>query len=210
MPPQLPVTLGRLAQSCEIYATTGGNIDPTAVIASVLGSAVTSGGALSLGANALSLLGATNKIGAVEKIALSNTRDLNPIHSIGTYAFEPGVITPGKITTTLMLSKVELNRESALETFGFTGWNLVYQQVPLILRQVYYDPEDDKRTYDVLYLNCWIKQLGVTFNLVDDNDTLVRANLEVLSGKVINSKALLSSALGATSKVSGSFNIPGR
>lgn len=208
---RLPVTIGRLAQSCEIYATTGGNLDPTAIITSVMGSAVTTGGAFSLGANLLSLLGATEKIGAVEKIALTDEREMNAIHSIGSFAFEPGVITPGKITHTIVLDKVELNRESALESFGFTGWNLFYQQVPLLLRQVFTDPSDDSKTYDIMYLNCWIKSMGpVTFDLSGSGSTLVRNSLTLICGKIINSKALLSSALGATTKVSGSFSVPGR
>jgi len=205
-----PQTIARLAQSCEIYATRGGNADVTAQLAAYLGSndLTATGSSVDLVTNVLAAAleaSVATKIGAITSMTAEQNRTLTRIYSLGSYSFEPQRLVPGRITTRLRLNRVvlnELNNEDVLAAFGFAGWNLFYQQTPVIIKQVFYDPFTDTPVESNLFLDCWLADNGnVAFDVMSNNMLLIQ-KCTMECGRVINSEAVISSSLVSSSSLS--------
>jgi hypothetical protein len=135
----------------------------------------------------LAMLGANKPLGSIENVQISQTRDIERIYSIGSYAFEPYRMVPKAVKTKLTLSNIVLNRGDFLSSLGFCSWNLYYQQAPFIIRQDLANPLDPKKALTVLYFDCWIAAMPTTFDLSQTNNNLVRQTIEVECGRVMTS-----------------------
>lgn len=136
------------------------------------------------------LLGTSRPVGSIERIDISQTREIERIHSIGSYAFEPHRLVPKAIRTTLTLHKVVLYKEDFLKSVGFNSYNLYYQQAPFIIRQTLIDPTDPSGNPDVIvYFDCWVSHNPMTFDLTSSTGNLVKQAVEVQCGRVFVSSA---------------------
>ena len=199
----LPITEGRLSQSCAIYTTSNGNVDPANLANGWLTTndlqASSAVDPVSFLNSVLAMLGASKPIGSIEKIDISQTRDVERIYSIGSYAFEPYRMVPKSVKTKLTLSNVVLNSGDFLSAVGFSSWNLYYQQAPFIIRQDLVNPRDQADVTAVLYFDCWISNNPCTFDLTGTNNNLVRQQVEVECGRVMASN---STYIGNAAKLS--------
>ena len=135
------------------------------------------------------MLGANQPIGSIDKIEISQTREVERIYSIGSYAFEPYRMVPKAVKTKLLLSSIVLNRGDFLAAVGFSSWNLYYQQAPFIIRQELADPSNPDQALTVLYFDCWISSNPCTFDLSSATNNLVRQQIEVECGRVMASNS---------------------
>jgi len=135
------------------------------------------------------MLGASKPIGSVDKIEITQTREIERIYSIGSYAFEPYRMVPKAIKTRLQLSSILLYSGDFLSKPGFSSWNLYYQQAPFIIRQDLVDPSEPTKALSVLYFDCWIAENPCTFDLSATNNNLVRQSIVVDCGRVMASNS---------------------
>jgi hypothetical protein len=135
------------------------------------------------------MLGTSKPIGSIEKIEISQARDVERVYSIGSYAFEPYRMVPKAVKTTLTLNNVVLNSGDFLATVGFNSWNLFYQQAPFLIRQDLADPTDSSNRVSVLYFDCWISVNPTTFDLSSATNNLVRQTIVVECGRVMASNS---------------------
>jgi hypothetical protein len=133
------------------------------------------------------MLGASKPLGSIDKIEISQAREVERIYSIGSYAFEPYRMVPKAVKTKLTLSNVVLNSGDFLAAVGFNSWNLFYQQAPFLIRQDLVDPTKANNTITVLYFDCWISVNPTTFDLSNPTANLVRQTIEVECGRVMSS-----------------------
>ena len=189
----IPKTEGRLSQSCSIYATPGGNVDPTNLLNGWLTTNdMQSSSALdpvSFMMSVAAMLGASKPIGSTEKIVINQTREIERIYSIGSYAFEPYRMVPKAIKTRLTLSSIMLYNGDFLSKPGFSSWNLYYQQAPFIIRQDLVDPSQPTKALSVLYFDCWIAENPSTFDLSVNTGNLVKQEIVVDCGRVMASNS---------------------
>ena len=135
------------------------------------------------------MLGASKPLGSIEKIEISQAREVERIYSIGSYAFEPYRMVPKAVKTRLTLNNVVLNSGDFLAAVGFNSWNLYYQQAPFIIRQDLVDPTNASNAVIVLYFDCWISSNPTTFDLGGATSNLVRQTIEVECGRVMTSSS---------------------
>lgn len=197
----LPQTLGRLSQSCDIFATTGGNVSLAGTFDSFLSSndMQSSSGVdpLSFLSSLSAILSTTKPLGSVEKLEISQIREVERIYGIGAYAFEPQRIVPKAIRTSLTLHKVMLYNEDFLKSVGFNSYNIFYQQAPFIIKQTLVNPnprtvfgQTDLGDPDVIiYFDCWITTNPMTFDLTANGANLVKQEIKVECGRVFVSSA---------------------
>ena len=188
----LPITAGRLSQSCAIYTTTGGNVSTSNLVNGWLTTndlqASSALDPVSFLNGVLAMLGASKPIGSIEKIDISQVRDIERIYSVGSYAFEPYRMVPKAVKTKLTLNNIVLNSGDFLATVGFNSWNLYYQQAPFLIRQDLRDPAGGD-TVTVLYFDCWISSNPCTFDLSNPTGNLVRQTIDVECGRVMASNS---------------------
>jgi len=190
----LPLTSGRLAQSCDIFASSGGNTDLSGAFDSFLATNdLQSSGAvdpLAFLNSMAALLGTQKRVGSLEKIEIQQVREIDRIYGLGSYAFEPYRVIPKAIKTSLTLTKVVLYNEDFLKAVGYNSYNLFYQQAPFIIRQVLIDPNNPDKDPDVLfYFDCWIASNPYTFDLSAGGSNLVKQEVKVECGRIMISGA---------------------
>jgi len=190
----IPQTLGRLAQTCDIYGTTGGNLDGGSLANQLFNTndlmASSSVDPLAFINSLVTYLATANKLGSVESLEIKQTREIERIFSIGAYSFEPYRLIPKAIKTDLTLRKVMLyTGGDMLESCGFPGYNLYHQQAPFILRQQLIDPIGDKETIEIMYFDCWLKSNPMKFDLSSDTANLITQEVGVTCGRVFVSSA---------------------
>lgn len=189
----LPQTKGRLSQSCDIFATTGGNVDITNTINSFLS---TNDLQASSGMDPLAFIGAiaaqlgtSRQMGSIEKLEIAQTREVERIYGLGSYAYEPYRIVPKAVKTSLTLHKVVLYTEDFLSSVGFNSYNLYYQQAPFIIRQTLLNPNKPNEDPDVIfYFDCWVVGNPITFDLAS-NQNLVKQEIKVECGRMFVASA---------------------
>lgn len=207
----IPQTLGRLSQSCDIFSSKGGNLGADSALNSFLSTndlqAASSVDPLSFLNSVVALLGTAKSLGSIEKLEVSQTRDIDRIYSLGSYAFEPYRVVPRAVKTSLNLSKIVLYKEDFLKSVGFNSYNIYYQQAPFIIRQTLINPTDPDADPDViLFFDCWIASNPFTFDL-SSGDNLVKQNVRVECGRVFSSGASFINNAASTRKLSRK-NIP--
>ena len=190
----LPETSGRLAQTVDLFASSGGNTDLSSAFDSFLATNdLQSSGAvdpLAFLNSMAALMGTQKKLGSVEKLEVSQTREIDRIYGLGSYAFEPYRVVPKAIKTSLTLTKIVLYTEDFLKSVGFNSYNLFYQQAPFIIRQVLIDPNNmDKDPDVVFYFDCWISSNPYTFDLAAGGNNLVKQEIKVECGRILVSSA---------------------
>lgn len=196
--PNAKQTLGRLADSCEIYATNLGNLDPVGQLTALLGTAnlLSSAGSLDVVTNALLagiISGVNTPVAAVTGITDSQNKTLKPLHGIGANAFEPSQIIPVRLASTLTLKRIDLYDEDIAQAFGFPSGNIMYQETPIVIKRLTYTPQQDGG-WDVdgfvLYTDCYMESNGTpSYDL--DADMLIRQNVTLRCGKIFSSDAFL-------------------
>ena len=204
----IPKTIGRLSQSCSIYTTPGGNVDLTNLLNGWLttndmqaSSALDPAAFLAL---VQTMLGTNKPVGSVDKIEIAQTREIERIYSIGSYAFEPYRMVPKAIKTRLTLSNIVLNDDASgdfLSKPGFSSWNLYYQQAPFIIRQDLVNPQTGNEPVSILYFDCWIAENPCTFDLGPNNANLVRQQIVIDCGRIMSSASSYYSGSQSTRKV---------
>ena len=199
IPVPIPITEGRLSQSCSIYTTAGGNVDATNLLNGWFATndllASSSIDPISYLISVMAILGASKPVGSVDKIDITQSREIERIYSIGAHAFEPYRMVPKAIKTRLALSNIVLNNGDFLSKPGFSSWNLYYQQMPLILRQDLVNPQKPTEALSVLYFDCWIAENPCTFDLTSTTGNLVRQAIVMECGRVMASNSSYLSGL---------------
>ena len=190
----LPETGGRLSQTLDLFASSGGNTDLTSAFDSFLSTNdLQSSGAIDPLAflnSMAALMGTQKRLGSIEKLEVSQTREIDRIYGLGSYAFEPYRVVPKAIKTSLTLTKVVLYTEDFLKSVGFNSYNIFYQQAPFIIRQVLIDPNNLDKDPDVIfYFDCWISSNPYTFDLSSDGNNLVKQEIKVECGRILVSSA---------------------
>ena len=201
----IPQTLGRLSQSCDIFASTGGNLGLDSVLNSFLSTndlqAANAIDPLSFLNSVVAILSTAEPLGSIDKIEISQTRDVERIYALGSHSFEPYRVVPRSVKTSLTLSKVVLYKEDFLKSVGFNSYNLYYQQAPFIIRQTLINPTDANADPDVLlFFDCWIASNPFTFDL-GSGDNLVRQSIRVECGRVFSSSASFMNNTGSGRKL---------
>ncbi len=119
----LPQSEGRLSQSCDIFATSQGNIDPTGLASWLISNDLQASGSftdpLSYLSSVAAQLGTAQQLGSIERLEIRTARDTERIYSLGRFAFEPYRVVPKTIKTELQLSKVVLYTGDILSSLGF-------------------------------------------------------------------------------------------
>lgn len=143
------------------------------------------------------MLGANQPVGSIEKLEISQTREIERIYSVGSFAFEPYRMVPKAVRTKLTLNSVVLNPNGKngggdfLAKVGFNSWNLYYQQAPFIIRQDLINPVNTQDVIVLLFFDCWITVNPCTFDLSTPTTNLVRQQIEVECGRMMASDSTI-------------------
>jgi len=177
----IPITKARLATSITIRASTP--LEPVVTTYDATGA---------VGRNVPVSFGKV--IGTVKALEREQTRTVTRFYTLGEHAFEPFRVVPGSITTTLVLRKVVLYEEDALEALGYKHGNLFYQQSPFTLLEEQYYPTKQAAqsviTRTVAYYDCWFTSNPVRYDVMAD-DLLVVQEVRAAVGKIACSDVTL-------------------
>ena len=175
----LPATRGRLSSSLSIRVIV--KIEATTSLASVplvnniagsFGTAFTFG----------------PEIGFIEKFERTQERANTRRYSLDQHAFEPFDVIPNKITTTLKVRRIVLYKSDLLESLGFFAGTLFLQQKPFGLQERMNSPSEAEFKSEVTtvdYLDCWLKENPIKYEITENINQLVVQEAEIDVGKII-------------------------
>lgn len=174
----LPLTRGRLSSSLSVRLIV--RVEATAslanipVVRNVAGSFGTS---FTFGP----------EIGFIDIFEREQTRENVRRYSLGDHAYEPLDIIPNKIKTSLNVRRIVLYKSDLLESLGFLAGSIFYQQKSFGLQERMNGPKEPFKTdtTTVDYLDCWLEQNPIRYDISENQNQLVIQNARITVGKVI-------------------------
>jgi hypothetical protein len=200
--PRLPKTLARIPQSCEILVSSLGNVEISNLFNIDWSTIQTNSLSVEYFATTVLLaLEANTSFGSLQKVDIKLDREVDKIFSLGYNAFEPEAMAPKAISTTVTITNLLLYKQKPdiMSILGYTSGNLFFQQAPFIIKQMFRSPENWDEVTDVLiYTNCWITSLPVTFDYSAENNLIIEA-ATVNCGRILSlSSNLIGAIAGST------------
>jgi len=138
-------------------------------------------------------------MGEIFNLKRDQKRENKRIYGLGKYSFEPRMVVPGRITTSLLFEKVLLYKPETIGWLGFCSQHLLYQYFPFVIYEFLPDinrsvsgsitnlannnisiPND----IHIFYTDCWFDSNPLDIDLDADNQ-LITQNYNVTCGKVI-------------------------
>jgi len=183
---ELPLTRGRLASSVELQVMIPVKIN--------------------LGIGVVFEWKPGMTLATISKLTRTQTREVYRRYFLGTFAFEPFDIIPGKITTNLRLEKIVLYSEYVLElggttlhlsdgdilgALGYVSGSLFFQQRPFAIQEIIHPPSGVPESIFrgptvTTYYDCWFTENPIEYDIFD-RDQLIIQECNVAVGKVTTS-----------------------